>query len=127
MKFLYIIKNILFIPFIYALIRLLPNMLEVKIIGIVFLVIIIVGIIFELLSFLIKHNDLKYSDMTNIMSILLYIYICLITYKYIQTVNVPANVIDPLYFEINYILASLGMIGIIVNIFITIKNLKRVS
>jgi len=124
-KVFYIIKNILFLPFLVSLYILFPNIKEMGIIGIIFLSLTIIYIIMELLSFLIQEKELKYKELTNIMSSLIYVYLSLIAYRYYNVSTSLIYEIDSLYFKINYLLLSVGMIAIMINICLVIKNLNK--
>lgn len=120
-KILQIIKYILFIIFLLSLIKLIPSTIKVGIIGQIFLTISIIYIISEAFIFLIKDKKSENNILQNIMKIILYIYVALLAYRYITFIENPVYQISNIYFKINYIITSIGMIGIIFNS-ITILN-----
>lgn len=112
---LYILKIILFIPFLCGLIQLIPSIFQTGIIGIIFLVLTILYILNSGLIFLIKDKKINNNLLQNIMSILLYVYISLIAYRYI-TINKEFLINqNDMYFKLNYIIAGIGMLGALFN------------
>lgn len=118
-----IIKTILFFTFLYSLIRLIPNIVKSGFIGITFLVLSIIYILNEAFIYLIKEPKISNNLIQSIMNILLYVYIILLAYRYIASLTDPTYIIEESYFIINYIIASIGMIGTIFNT-MTILNEK---
>lgn len=112
---LYVIKMILFIPFLCGLIKLIPSMFHTGIIGIIFLILSILYILNSGVIFLLKDKKISSNILQNIMSILLYVYICLLAYRYITNTNDVINNVNLVYFKLNYIITSVGMLGAIFN------------
>ena len=121
-KIFYMIKNMFFIFFLISIIVLVPNILEMNIIGNIFLIIVISYIILELGVFTLKDKETNNNILHNILSIMLYVYICLIAYRYIDSIENINYVVNPLYFKINYILAMVGIMGICLNLVTTLLN-----
>lgn len=126
-KILYWLKNIAFFFFLFGSIKLLPNIDEIGIIGTIFLIFIIIYSIFNIGCFLKKDDNLNKDVIQNIISIFLYLYVYLIAMKYLQ-IEKEFLIINNIYFYINYIIASVSMIGLITNtclIFSINKKEKR--
>ena len=114
-KLVQIIKPILFLIFLLSLIQLLPNALEIGVIGLIFLIVSIIYILNEAFVFLIKYKKLSNNIFQNIMKIILYIYVALLAYRYVTSIDNPIYLINETYFRINFIITIIGMIGIIFN------------
>jgi len=110
---LYIIKNIIFIIFLFTIVKIIPNLFEIGIIGLIFTVILILYIIIEMLLFAIKDKNIKKSNINNTITITLYIYIIMIAIKYLDSANSIEYIINPTYFKINYVIAMFGIVGLI--------------
>lgn len=120
-ELLYRIKNILFIFFLFGCINLIPSFYEQKIIGIVLMILIIIYVLFMFFFYIKKDDNLNHNVMINILEILLYIYVYFVASKYIANLGLE---IDDLYFLINYITITIGMIGIVVTSFMSL-NIKK--
>lgn len=118
---IYRIKNIAFFFFIAGYIKLIPNIFNQGIAGIIFLWL---GIIYTLLMFVCyvkKNKDLNNNTFHNILSILLYLYIFFVASKYNQMI-INNYTIDSLYFKINYLIASIAILGVGINSIILLQK-----
>ena len=114
-KLVQIIKLILFLIFLIGLTRLIPSALKVETIGTIFLIISIIYILTEAFIFLLKNKKISNNILQNIMKIILYIYVALLAYRYVNFAENPIYVINENYFKLNFIITSIGMLGIIFN------------
>lgn len=112
---LYIITNILFIFATVACIYLYPNMIETGLLGTIFLITYIIHGIFNIGLFLLKNKKEEKDFLQNLVSSFLYIYLILIAFRYVSSVNNLVYDINILYFKINYIIASISMVAITFN------------
>lgn len=106
-----VIKSGLFILFIYSLIKLIPNIYAMGVLGIIFLCITFIYILSLGISYLIKDESVNYDFVRNSMNILIYIYLSFVAYRYVNSVNSSTYIIKDIYFIINYIIAMIGMLG----------------
>ena len=123
---LYRIRNIMFLLFLYACIRLLPNLKEVGIIGNIFIVIVVIFSLTMLYTFFRKDNSINNSSIQNIVNVLFYIYVFLVAQKYIESSTSLVYEIKNIYFIINYIIFIIAIIGITLsNIFLLIASNEK--
>lgn len=118
-KAVYWIKNLLFFLYLYGYIKLIPNIYDSGFIGILFLWFGILYICIFYYMFFKKINILNNSIPQNILSILLYLYVFLVSCKY-NEIN-SYNIVNLFYFQINYLILVISTIGVIINNFLIEK------
>lgn len=123
-QILYIISNLLFIAGTISCIYLYPNMIETGYLGFLFITTYLLHAIITIYYFLIKDEKLNNNIVENIVLIMLYAYIILITTKYKQLSN-DIYEIDTLYFKINYVVASISLLSLTFNKVLIRTNNKR--
>lgn len=123
-QILYIISNLLFIAGTISCIYLYPNMIETGYLGFLFITTYLLHAIIIIYYFLIKDEKLNNNIVENIVLIMLYAYIILITTKYKQLSN-DIYEIDTLYFKINYVVASISLLSLTFNKVLIRTNNKR--
>lgn len=123
-QILYIISNLLFIAGTISCIYLYPNMIETGYLGFLFITTYLLHAIITIYYFLIKDEKLNNNIVENIVLIMLYAYIILITTKYKQLSN-DIYEIDTLYFKINYVVASISLLSLTFNKILIRTNNKR--
>lgn len=121
---LYIISNILFILSTISVITLYPNIIEIGYLGFLFITTYLVHSIIIIYFFLIKDEKLNNNIVENIVLIMLYAYIVLISTKYNQLKNNDIYEIDSLYFKINYVVSSISLLSLTFNKFLIRANKK---
>lgn len=119
---LYIISNILFILSTISVITLYPNIIEIGYLGFLFITTYLVHSIIIIYFFLIKDEKLNNNIVENIVLIMLYAYIVLISTKYNQLKNNNIYEIDSLYFKINYVVSSISLLSLTFNKFLIRAN-----
>lgn len=122
---IYRIRNILFILFMIGLIRLIPNIKELECIGIIFIILVFIYILIDLYCYGCKDKKLNNNNFQNILVIFLYIYVFIVSQKYINSINNFTYVVDNMYYLINYIIISLAFICICINNFILLSLNKK--
>ncbi len=125
-QILYIISNLLFIAGTISCIYLYPNMIETGYLGFLFITTYLLHAIITIYYFLIKDEKLNNNIVENIVLIMLYAYIILITTKYKQLSN-DIYEIDTLYFKINYVVASISLLSLTFNKILIRTNNNRNS
>lgn len=113
-KIIYTINNILFMFYIVALIKLIPNIKECGNIGVVFIVFSFIDILLTIFFFLQKKENVIYNNLNNILSIFFYIYVYLIVFKYLTSLTNMVD-INIIYYKINYGLAIIASLGVLTN------------
>lgn len=121
---IYRLRNILFILFMIGLIKLIPNIKELDFIGTIFIIFVIVYLLLDLYFYGCKNKYLNNNNFQNILVILLYIYVFIVSQKYINSINDFTYTIDNMYYLINYIIIVLAFICISVNNFILLSTKK---
>lgn len=121
-KILNITKQILFLFSIASLILLVPNIISIGTIGIFLIIISIIYILANSLLFIIKAKGINNNLVFNILNNFLYLYICLVAYKYLSSISSTTYVLNDLYFQINYLIIIISMLGVLLNSVIIIKN-----
>lgn len=119
---LYIISNILFILSTISVITLYPNIIEIGYLGFLFITTYLLHSIIIIYFFLIKDEKLNNNIVENIVLIMLYAYIVLISTKYNQLKNNDIYEIDNLYFKINYVVSSISLLSLTFNKFLIRAN-----
>lgn len=102
-------------------IRLIPNMYDAGFVGTLFL---IFGIIYMILVYYFifeKNEKLNDSIPQNILSIFLYLYVFLISYKYCEITNINV-VINMFYFKVNYLIIIIATFGVLINNFLISRS-----
>lgn len=115
-KVLYWLKNITFFLYIIGYIYLIPNIYDCGFIGRLFLNFGIVYILLTYYFFFKKDRKVDYNIPLNILSIFLYIYVFLISRKYIDLTT--SNIVNLYYFQVNYIIILIASFGVIINNFL---------
>ena len=72
-----------------------------------------------------KDKKLNNNNFQNILVIFLYIYVFIVSQKYINSINNFTYVVDNMYYLINYIIISLAFICICINNFILLSLNKK--
>lgn len=117
---LFWIKNIVYFLFLFGVIKLLPNIYNAGFVGILFLIIAICYIVLSFYFYLKKDEKLNNDAAQNFISIGVYLYVYLIAMKFIEIKDFVT--INNFYFITNYIIASVSMIGLVINNFLTLKK-----
>lgn len=121
---IYRLRNILFILFMIGLIRLIPNIKELEFIGTIFIIFVFIYLLLDLYFYGCKSKELNNNKFQNILVILLYIYVFIVSQRYINSINDFTYEVDNMYYLINYIIISLALICISINNFILLSIKK---
>ena len=113
---IYRLRNVLFLLFMVGLIRL--------IIGTIFIIFVFIYLLLDLYFYGCKSKELNNNKFQNILVILLYIYVFIVSQRYINSINDFTYEVDNMYYLINYIIISLALICISVNNFILLSIKK---
>ncbi len=123
-RIIYIIKIILFVIHFYFVFLMLPNILDTKIYGYVFLVIYLIFVFRTLLELLSKKDRYKNDIVYNVMHIGVYLYLLIVSIKtYISKIYVTRITIS--YFRTNYIILGLLIIFIFIYSHLEFKSSKK--
>lgn len=122
---LYRIKNILFILFLLGFIKLLPNIKEIDVFGTIIIILVIIFSIIMFYCYGVKDKNLNSNSIQNFLTILLYIYVFIVSCKYTQSINNNLNSISNLYFIINYIIIVISMIGVSANNIVILRQKNK--
>ncbi len=117
-KVFYEIKNLLFLLFLYGNIKLIPYLKEVGIFGNIYLLIVVLFTLIIAYAYIKKSNKLELNIINNIASIVLFIYVYLLSSK-ILTIR------QSYYYNINYLIAIILMIDIIINSLLLVNNKNK--
>ncbi len=120
-RFIYWMKNIFYLLYMVGYIRLIPNIYDSGFVGTLFL---IFGIIYMILVYYFifeKNEKLNDSIPQNILSIFLYLYVFLISYKYCEITNINV-VINMFYFKVNYLIIIIATFGVLINNFLISRS-----
>lgn len=116
-KFIYWIKNILFFLYLYAYIKLVPNIYEVGVIGICFLLVGIFYILTMFYFYMKKDEKLNNNIPQNLLTIILYLYVFLVSYKY-GTLSYLDDFAYLRYFQVNYFIIIISTFVLSINNFL---------
>lgn len=109
---LYIISNIIYTIITICFIYLYPNLKQAGYPGFLLIITYLLHCIITIYLFTIKDQKLNNNTLQNISTIIIYLYILLIIYKYKNNLTNQINII---YFKINYIIASISLLSITIN------------
>ena len=118
---IYRLRNVLFLLFMVGLIRLIPNIKELEFIGTIFL---FIYLLLDLYFYGCKSKELNNNKFQNILVIFLYVYVFIVSQRYINSINDFTYEVDNMYYLINYIIISLSLICISINNFILLSIKK---
>ena len=121
---IYRLRNVLFLLFMVGLIRLIPNIKELEFIGTIFIIFVFIYLLLDLYFYGCKSKELNNNKFQNILVILLYIYVFIVSQRYINSINDFTYEVDNMYYLINYIIISLALICISINNFILLSIKK---
>ena len=123
-KIVYIIKMILFVIHFYFIFMMLPNILDAKIYGIIFLVFYLAFVIKTIIELLSKKGRYKNDIIYNIMQIGLYAYLLVISLK-TTVAKVYVTRLTLSYFKMNYIILSILIVFIFVYSYLEFKSSNK--
>lgn len=121
---IYRLRNILFLLFMIGLIRLIPNIKELEFIGTIFIIFVFIYLLLDLYFYGCKSKELNNNKFQNILVIFLYVYVFIVSQRYINSISDFTYEVDNMYYLINYIIISLALICIIINNFILLSIKK---
>ncbi|MEG0994860.1 MAG: hypothetical protein RSE91_02710 [Bacilli bacterium] len=116
-KILYNIKTIMIILIIIINITFLPIILDLKTMGILYLIVFSIFIIITLMTYLTKSKMYKKNIYYNLIYISLGLYLILIKCRIAFNYRLATNLyeVDINYFKINFLIILIVLIGIIIN------------
>lgn len=117
-KIFYRIKNLLFLLFLYGNIKLIPKLNSVGTIGKIYLIMVVIYTLFIAYAYFKKSDQLNSNITNNIISMVLYIYVYLISTRVL-------NIQMLHYFNVNYIIVFILMIQIFINSILLINNKNK--
>ncbi len=121
---IYRLRNVLFLLFMVGLIRLIPNIKELEFIGTIFIIFVFIYFLLDLYFYGCKSKELNNNKFQNILVIFLYVYVFIVSQRYINSINDFTYEVDNMYYLINYIIISLALICISINNFILLSIKK---
>lgn len=121
---IYRLRNVLFLLFMVGLIRLIPNIKELEFIGTIFIIFVFIYLLLDLYFYGCKSKELNNNKFQNILVIFLYVYVFIVSQRYINSISDFTYEVDNMYYLINYIIISLALICIIINNFILLSIKK---
>ena len=121
---IYRLRNALFLLFMVGLIRLIPNIKELEFIGTIFIIFVFIYFLLDLYFYGFKSKELNNNKFQNILVIFLYVYVFIVSQRYINSINDFTYEVDNMYYLINYIIISLALICISINNFILLSIKK---
>ena len=122
---IYRLRNVLFLLFMVGLIRLIPNIKELEFIGTIFIIFVFIYLLLDLYFYGCKSKELNNNKFQNILVIFLYVYVFIVSQRYINSINDFTYEVDNMYYLINYIIISLALICISINNFILLSIKKQ--
>lgn len=113
------LRHISFIGFIFSGIMIYPSLKDEKF-GLLCLTLILIYSFVNLIMFFIKSKKELGNFLNNFVVCILHIYMMLIAYKYISSIDFP--IINQSFFSFSYLIASISMFVLIINKFILISS-----